>query len=392
MRVVAFALLLLASVAAPAHAERPQWGTPGPRQVGDVAGFPRPRFASGENPFGARPAPQPRDARVTLVREAVEIRVLRNLIAVETRLALRAPEGVTAWEMVLPEAAHRTPGVSLRFVEVTLAGAPLRVRHRFAPTAGGRDAYWSWRVDLPPGVEREVAVRFVAPARWVPADRSGRPIRDGDIGSGWALPVHYDRTLAERYAARGPTTVTLRTAGFAARVRRPGPRGALVDLGVSVEDELLEERALSLFVGWPSIAPPPPATEADGVEPWLALLEQGTDAFGVSPPAFPRLIERLRAAAEDGDPRSAEVARGLLDALRARLADEGALSADVASWLGATGAELASGGVSVGEEMRGGAPGSGTESVAGAGAATGTGAGAGAGTATGTGTGADTLE
>ncbi|MCZ7685330.1 MAG: hypothetical protein M5U28_43745 [Sandaracinaceae bacterium] len=90
---------------------------------------------------------------------------------------------------------------------------------------------------------------------------------------------------------------------------------------------------MRLTLGWPSLAPPPRAARLGGDVPaWLALLDRWLFAFPFEPTLggsiaeqhdavdFARMVEELRERAEHGSGRERDVARGLLMALRERLA------------------------------------------------------------------------
>ena len=190
MRAAVSSLCLLSVLVAagPARADAvgatgPRWSTPGPREVGEVAGL-SPRVTGLAARLEGRP-PEPRDPRVALVRERVDVRVLRNVILTEIHLTLRGVEDAPDFVLALPEQVRGSRGAPFHFVEAERDGGPVEVVRRVA----GPERWWALAAPMARGQTSELRVRYLVSAPRRPAVAAGRQRGSGVPGRGWALGV-----------------------------------------------------------------------------------------------------------------------------------------------------------------------------------------------------------
>ncbi len=321
---------------------QPLWGTPAPRSIATPEGrrpTPLPTAVSWRS---AGPEEPLRDPDVSMRSERVALVFLRNLVWVRSRLVVRAERSVADWPMGIALHQHRTPGIPVFALEVQLDAEAVPIRERTVPIdqseldpRPGHDAWLEWRVDLPAGRDVALEISYVVPATWMTAREDGAPaLDDREAPRGYVQWFDYQLSPGRRYATgRGRARVDARAAGYRPSFRRLS--GATSEeLGERASFDVgPDEEHVRLAVGCPSLGPPTRAARLGGDVPaWLALLDRWLSAFPFEPTLggsiaeqhdaadFARMGEELRERAEHASGREREVARGLLTALRERLA------------------------------------------------------------------------
>lgn len=321
---------------------QPLWGTPAPRSIA--------------TPDGRRPTPLPpalswrsealeeplRDPDVAMRSERVSLVFLRNLVWVRSTIVLRAERPVADWPMGIALHQQRTPGLPVFALEVQRDGEAVPIHERTLPVGQseldprpGHDAWLEWRVDLPAGRDVALEVSYLVPATWMAAGEDGSPSLDAPSAPrGYVLWFDYQLSPGRRYASgRGRARVDARVVGHRASFLRVRSEGS-EELGERASFRLEpDEERVRLAVAWPSPTPPARAARLGGEVPaWIALLDRWLFAFPFEPTLgrsiaeqhdaadFARMVEELRERAEHARDRERDVARGLLTALRERLA------------------------------------------------------------------------
>lgn len=321
------------------------WGSPSPRTVPDAEGQ---RRAVGlvhlEWMRGEALPPEGRDPVVEMRSERLELLVLRNVVWIRAEVVVRAREDLSSWSMGIAEHAYRDSSFEMHFFEVRVddelvptfeRSVPVRPPEELDANArDGFDAWREWRLDLERG--RDVTVRFelVRPTYWYCPDY-WRSIEQCPEATHARQRLHYARHDADRFArGPGPLEVVVRGPDGASLTRTVATptdtdrfRAESVEVPLNEAFTLEGRDAVNLVLDAPTERAP---TGAE-VPAWLDLLDRSlrTDEFspravrsvapGFDAAGFHEHVEELRALSSDGDPRTAAVARGLLEALRERL-------------------------------------------------------------------------